>query len=282
MVRLVFRPYTRLRRSICTSESLRTSTRVSPGFVLAGHRSPSFGSQHVRSRCACPDAGKPTPSQTPRGCAAAALGRRRISPQRAQRQAFAFTAPWCFEAPRLAHMLDSLVRVSRRVEWNHNRTRRKLRHAPPNDGAPARDRRRGVATGNPEDSDRIASPSAAAGAPAHREIARTSTEPVRVRNNCRRADNGAPEGLEAGRAPRNATRANLPTAAPEGATMSTDGEARPRGRTKAALLVPTGCDVLLKEPYERRRWHIGREPTAPADSGPSRRRPLPSRHPLTG
>src|SRR5688500_13461833 len=61
MVRLVFRPYTRLRRSICTSESLRTSTRVSPGFVLAGHRSPSFGSQHVGSRCACPDAGKPTP-----------------------------------------------------------------------------------------------------------------------------------------------------------------------------------------------------------------------------
>ena len=61
MVRLVFRPYTRLRRSICTSESLRTSTRVSPGFVLAGHRSPSFGSQHVRSGCACPDAGKPAP-----------------------------------------------------------------------------------------------------------------------------------------------------------------------------------------------------------------------------
>ena len=50
MVRLVFRPYTQLRRSICTSESLRTSTRVSPGFVLARHRSPSFGSQRVRSR----------------------------------------------------------------------------------------------------------------------------------------------------------------------------------------------------------------------------------------
>ena len=49
MVRLVFRPYTQLRRSICTSESLRTSTRVSPGFVLARHRSPSFGSQRVRS-----------------------------------------------------------------------------------------------------------------------------------------------------------------------------------------------------------------------------------------
>ena len=50
MVRLVFRPYTQLRRSICTSESLRSSTRVSPGFDLVKHRSPSFGSQRVRSR----------------------------------------------------------------------------------------------------------------------------------------------------------------------------------------------------------------------------------------
>ena len=50
MVRLVFRPYTQLRRSICTSESLRTSTRVSSGFILTRHSSPSFGSQHVCSR----------------------------------------------------------------------------------------------------------------------------------------------------------------------------------------------------------------------------------------
>ena len=66
MVRLVFRPYTQLRRSICTSESLRTSTRVSPGFVLARHRSPSFGSQHVRSRFV-----RPTKSRlrTPWECA---------------------------------------------------------------------------------------------------------------------------------------------------------------------------------------------------------------------
>ena len=51
MVRLVFRPYTQLRRSICTSESLRSSTRVSPGFNLARHSSPSFGSQRVCSCC---------------------------------------------------------------------------------------------------------------------------------------------------------------------------------------------------------------------------------------
>src|SRR5688500_11321375 len=71
------------------------------------------------------------PSQTPRGCAAAAKPSTDL-PSASTRQAFAFTAPWCLIAPRLAHMLDSLVRVSRRVEWNHNQTRRKLQRAPPN------------------------------------------------------------------------------------------------------------------------------------------------------
>ena len=52
MVRLVFRPYTKLRRSICTLEPLQSSTRVSSGFDLASHSSPSFGSQLVRSICA--------------------------------------------------------------------------------------------------------------------------------------------------------------------------------------------------------------------------------------
>ena len=51
MVRLVFRPYTQLRRSICTSESLRSSIRVSPDFNLARHSSPSFGSQRACSCC---------------------------------------------------------------------------------------------------------------------------------------------------------------------------------------------------------------------------------------
>jgi len=54
MVRLVFRPYTQFRRSICTSESLRTSIRVSPDFVLTRHSSPSFGSQRVCSWYAQP------------------------------------------------------------------------------------------------------------------------------------------------------------------------------------------------------------------------------------
>ena len=49
MVRLVFRPYTQVWRSICTSEPLRASTRVSSGFALLRHSSPSFGSQQPRS-----------------------------------------------------------------------------------------------------------------------------------------------------------------------------------------------------------------------------------------
>ncbi|VDO33272.1 unnamed protein product [Haemonchus placei] len=52
MVRLVFRPYTQVYRSICTSEPIRTSTRVSSDFVLLRHSSPSFGSQPVRSTAA--------------------------------------------------------------------------------------------------------------------------------------------------------------------------------------------------------------------------------------
>ena len=64
MVRLVFRPYTQFRRSICTSESLRTSIRVSPDFVLTRHSSPSFGSQRVRSGCAS----SRDENETPREC----------------------------------------------------------------------------------------------------------------------------------------------------------------------------------------------------------------------
>ncbi len=45
MVRLVFRPYTQVRRTICTSVPLRASTRISPGFTLLKHSSPSFGSK---------------------------------------------------------------------------------------------------------------------------------------------------------------------------------------------------------------------------------------------
>ena len=47
MVRLVFRPYTQLLRTICTSVSFRASTRVSRGFTLPRYRSPSFGSNYI-------------------------------------------------------------------------------------------------------------------------------------------------------------------------------------------------------------------------------------------
>ncbi|EFX62989.1 hypothetical protein DAPPUDRAFT_37179, partial [Daphnia pulex] len=83
MVRLVFRPYTQLRRSICTSESLRSSIRVSPDFNLARHSSPSFGSQRVCSCCSarCEVAAKR------RGCA-----QKRDRPS-GTNVPFAFTAP---------------------------------------------------------------------------------------------------------------------------------------------------------------------------------------------
>ena len=57
MVRLVFRPYTRVRRSICTLESLQASTRVSSGFTLLWHSSPSFGSHHAGYVVAAPQRG---------------------------------------------------------------------------------------------------------------------------------------------------------------------------------------------------------------------------------
>ena len=49
MVRLVFRPYAQVGRTICTSVPRRTSTRVSPGFILLRHSSPSFGSYRICS-----------------------------------------------------------------------------------------------------------------------------------------------------------------------------------------------------------------------------------------
>ena len=49
MVRLVFRPYTQIWRTICTSVSLWASIRVSPEFTLHKHSSPSFGSYQMCS-----------------------------------------------------------------------------------------------------------------------------------------------------------------------------------------------------------------------------------------
>ena len=96
MVRLVFRPYTQVRRAICTSAPLRASTRVSSGFTLLRHSSPSFGSQH---ECSLSNLSQKIK-----------VGRWCKFPIRSY-----FHYACGFGAHTLASMLDSLVRVSRRV-----------------------------------------------------------------------------------------------------------------------------------------------------------------------
>ena len=108
MVRLVFRPYTQISRSICTSESFRASTRVSSAFTLFRHSSPSFGYHHV--------------------CCSQHLFKQDSDDGFSLLQ----TCPPCSLSLRimvcntiiLTYMLDSLVRVSRRdvylfLLWYH-------------------------------------------------------------------------------------------------------------------------------------------------------------------
>lgn len=98
MVRLVFRPFAHVRRTICTSVSLRASTRVSSGFTLRTQSSPSFGSRPV-----CSDAGG---TNTPRARGAAPTRFPRCSLSLRVRVSLTQT---------LAQQSYSLVRVSRRV-----------------------------------------------------------------------------------------------------------------------------------------------------------------------
>ena len=107
MVRLVFRPYTQIRRTICTSVSLRASTRVSPGFTLFRHRSPSFGSQQICSYSNLSQANDRSIVPHPR----------KFLPQPQADLHFHCASGFCTQI--LAYMLDSLVRVSRRVDENH-------------------------------------------------------------------------------------------------------------------------------------------------------------------
>ena len=109
MVRLVFRPYTQIRRTICTSVSLRASTRVSPGFALFRHRSPSFGSQHVCSYSNLTQAVDRSIVPQPRKEGSYLNGQARLY--------FHCASGLCTQI--LAYMSDSLVRVSRRVYKNH-------------------------------------------------------------------------------------------------------------------------------------------------------------------
>ena len=118
MVRLVFRPYAQLRRSICTSESLRSSIRVSPDFDLARHSSPSFGSQRVHSCCSA----QSEVDAKRRGCA------KRITPQ-TDKPPFAFTAPLSLVHPmarahvKLLGPCFKTGRTGRRTTRNRDATR---------------------------------------------------------------------------------------------------------------------------------------------------------------
>ena len=111
MVRLVFRPYTQIRQTICTSARLRTSTRISPGFNLPRRSSPSFGSQGLYSG-AVPcliDPGRPA-----------------LLPSKEDRALLAFISrsgrsPWFQCTKTLAHALDSLIRVTRRADRDRSR-----------------------------------------------------------------------------------------------------------------------------------------------------------------
>ena len=101
MVRLVFRPYTQVRRSSCTLESLRPSTRVSPGFALLRHSSPSFGSRH---RCSHSNLD--------------ALAKWSVDGAAEASNHHFHCALW-FATTILAPVSDSLVRVSRRGKEHH-------------------------------------------------------------------------------------------------------------------------------------------------------------------
>ena len=93
-----------MRRSICTSEPRRASTRVSSGFTLFEHSSPSFGSHRTRS-----DRNGAESATVRRRCAATEPSDRRFS---SPSLSLSLSAVIC---RGLARTLDSLVRVSRRV-----------------------------------------------------------------------------------------------------------------------------------------------------------------------
>ena len=109
MVRWVFRPYTQIRRAICTLASRRTSTRVSPGFILPKYSSPSFGSSSIYSnfeifkRAQVPYLSNQVFIAHNNRC-------------RVDNHLFHFrSGSECLFALILAYKWDSLVRVSRRV-----------------------------------------------------------------------------------------------------------------------------------------------------------------------
>ncbi len=122
MVRLVFRPYTQIRRTICTSVSLRASTRVSPGFALLRHSSPSFGSQQICSYSNLTNV-KPwsVGGASLYGSSSDRDSHHPLLKKLNKGLVFTFISHYSrvLSTQILAYMLDSLVRVSRRVDENH-------------------------------------------------------------------------------------------------------------------------------------------------------------------
>ena len=139
MVRLVFRPYTQLRRSICTSESLRTSTRVSSGFILARHSSPSFGSQHVCSWYSPPAMGHASPEPAPR----------RDRPSACKKRAFTLIAPLGLVRPMTRTHVGLLGPCFKTGRVDHRPTRRRRAPLPQRRGAPRAGTGMGPSQGQP-------------------------------------------------------------------------------------------------------------------------------------
>src|ERR1041384_5303083 len=124
MVRLVFRPYTQIRRTICTSVSLRASTRVSPGFTLLKHSSPSFGSYQI-----CSYSNLSQKIMVGRCCG-------KVANHPSWHLILTFIKPMSFCTRKLAYVIDSLVRVSRRVSKSRcSRVDRNLRPPCRDEGA---------------------------------------------------------------------------------------------------------------------------------------------------
>ena len=117
MVRLVIRPYTPVWRSICTSGSLQSSTRVSSGFNLPRHSSPSFGYQSSISLLRSATTTSKLPCGQAHVANAGCCGPHdhMILFLYAFNQVVETTSSGLFKTDRPDALLDSLVRVSRRV-----------------------------------------------------------------------------------------------------------------------------------------------------------------------
>ena len=128
-------------------------------------------------------------------------------------------------------MLDSLVRVSRRVRWNHNPNRRRLtgtREHPPQEPRARVDHRRSARKGNPRVPNRYERPIAAATRVSHRSEDRCRTGAT---NSAGRQTRRDPKDVKRYERTKRTQHSNLPTvrcaAKPRGRTMFGIGSTAP-------------------------------------------------------